>query len=182
MVKDYNLTSCGLCCDLCDSNTTKLQDSAKYLSKMFEDPILQEVILMFNPEFKRENFPGFIETLELLKSYPPCPGCEGRTDCVINQCTKQKNITLCSECEFFDINARTCKEVPKPPKSPMMPPAPIFFQEISKRYRNWNIENLIAIKKGKKDKINSYIEKMIKEGNSSRDLIDLSVNFFESMK
>ncbi len=182
MVKNYNLTSCGLSCDLCDSNTTKLQDSAKYLSKMFEDPMFQGLILMFNPQFKKENFTGFIETLELLKSYPPCPGCQGRADCVINQCTKQKNITSCSECEFLDLDAGTCTEVPKQPKSPMMPPAPIFFQGLSKRYKNWNIENLIAIANGKKDKVNSDIEKKIKNGKSSRDLIDLSVNFFEFMK
>jgi len=180
MVKDYKLTTCGLSCDLCDSYTTKMQDSAKYLSKMFEDPMFQGVILMFNPNFKKENFLGFKDTLELLKNYPSCPGCQEREDCVINQCAKQKNINSCSECEFLDLDAGTCKAVPEQPKSPMMPPAPIFFQYLSKRYQNWNIETLIALNKDQKDEINSKIEKMINDGKSSRDLIDISVNLFES--
>ncbi|MFX1364930.1 MAG: DUF3795 domain-containing protein [Promethearchaeota archaeon] len=180
MVKDYNLTSCGLSCDLCDSNTTKLQDAAKYLFKISEDPMFQGLLLIVNPKFNKENFKGFIKTLEILKSYPPCPGCQGRINCVINQCTKQKNIKSCSECEFLDLDAGTCKGIPKPSKFPMMPPAPIFFQGLSKRYKNWNVKNLIAIAEGKKVKVNSDIEKMIKDGKSNRDLIDLSVNLFES--
>jgi hypothetical protein len=182
MTKDYELTTCGLSCDLCDSNTTKMQDSAKYLSKMFEDPMFQGVILMFNPEFKKENFLGFKDSLELLKDYPSCPGCQERNDCVINQCAKQKNIDSCSECDFLDLNASICKSVPEQPESSMMPPAPVFLQGLSKRYQNWNVENLVALKNGQKDEINSKIEKMIKEGKTSRDILDISVNLFESMK
>ena len=182
MTKEYELTTCGLSCDLCDSNTTKLQDSAKYLYKVFEDPMIQGVILMFNPEFKKENFSGFKETLEILKDYPPCPGCTSRMDCVINQCAKGKNLKSCGECEFLDLKAGICKSVPEQPKSPMIPPASIFFQILSKRYKKWNIENFKAFSKGEKDKVNSKIDKMIKEGKSSRDLIDLSVNLFEAKK
>ncbi|MFX1348380.1 MAG: DUF3795 domain-containing protein [Promethearchaeota archaeon] len=182
MTKDYELTTCGVSCDLCDSNTTKMQDSAKYLSEMFEDPMFQGVILMFNPEFKKENFLGFKETLELLKDYPSCPGCQERKDCVINQCAKQKDITSCSECEYLDLEAGICKAIPEQPKSPIMPPAPIFFQGLSKRYQNWNVQNLIALNKGQKDQVISKIEKMIKDGKSSRDILDISVNLFESKK
>lgn len=182
MTKDYELTTCGLSCDLCDSNTTKMQDSANYLFKVFEDPMIQGVILMFNPEFKKENFSGFKETLEILKSYPPCPGCQSRTDCVINQCAKDKNISSCGECEFLDLEAGICKAVPEQPESPMMPSAPIFFQVLSKRYKNWNMKNFAALSKGEKEKINKDIEKLIKDGKTSRDLIDLTVNLFESRK
>jgi len=182
MTKDYKLTTCGLNCDLCDTNTTKMQDSAKYLSKMFEDPMFQWVVLMFNPGFKKESFTGFKDTLELLKNYPSCPGCQERSDCPINQCANQKDITSCSECEFLDLKAGICKAIPEQAKTPMMPPAPVFFQGLSKRYQNWNVDNLIALNKNQKDKVNSKIEKMIKEGKSSRDLIDKSVNLFEPKK
>jgi len=182
MAKDYELTTCGLSCDLCDSNTPKMQDSAKYLLKLFEDPMYQGVILMFNPEFEKENFSGFAKTLELITNYPTCPGCQERKECPINQCAKQKSITSCSECEFIDLKAGICKAVPEQPESPMMPPAPIFLQGLSKRYQNWNIKNLTALTKEQKEKVNSEIEKMIKEGKSSRDLIDTTVNLFESRK
>jgi len=182
MIEDYEITTCGLNCDLCDSNTTKMQDSAKYLLKVFEDPMIQRVLLMFNPGFKKENFLGFIDTLEILKSYPPCPGCQERIDCPINQCAKQKSITTCSECVFFDSDKGICRSIPEPSESPMMPPAPIFFQGLSKRYQNWNVENLVALTKGQKNNVNSKIGKMVKEGKSNRDLIDLSVNLFDSSK
>ncbi len=182
MTKDYEITTCGLSCDLCESNTTKLQDSAKYLLEVFEDPMFQGVILMFNPEFKKENFRGFENTLKLLKNNPTCPSCQERKDCPINLCATQKNLTSCSECEFLDFEAGICKAVPEKPQSPMMPPAPIFFQGLSKRYQNWNVKNLIALANEQKNTVNSEIEKMIKEGKSNRDLIDTSVNLFESVK
>jgi hypothetical protein len=182
MIEDYEITTCGLSCDLCDSNTTKMQESAKYLFKVFEDPMIQGVLLNFNPGFEKENFSGFIDTLKILKDYPTCPGCQERKDCPINQCAKQKEVTNCSECEFFDFEAGICKSIPEPSESPMMPPAPIFFQGLTKRYQNWNVENLVALNKGQKDKFNAKIDKLIKEGKSNRDLVDLSVNLFDSSK
>lgn len=182
MIKDYELATCGLSCDLCDANTTKIQDAAKYLLKVFIDPMFLGVISMINPEFKKENVPAFKETLEVLEDFPPCPGCQERRDCIINQCIKEKGITNCSECNFLDLEAGICIAPPEPSKVPMMPPAPIFFNGLSKRYQNWNIENLNIFAKGKKDEINLRIGKMIKDGKSSRDLIDFSINLFESME
>ena len=182
MIKDYELATCGLSCNLCDANTPKIQDTGKYLFKVFEDPMFQGVFLMTNPAFNRENLSGFVDTLEFLKRFPPCPGCQERNDCAINQCAKQKEVTNCSDCNYFDLEAGVCNEIPIQSKNPMIPPAPIFFQGLSKRYQNWNVENLIAHSKGDKDRVNKKIDKMIKEGKTSRDIIDFSVNLFESMK
>ena len=55
MIKDYELATCGLSCDLCDSNTNKIQSAAKYLFKVFEDPMFQGVLLMTNPSFDQES-------------------------------------------------------------------------------------------------------------------------------
>jgi hypothetical protein len=137
---------------------------------------------MTNSSFDQESFSGFVDTLNLLQKYPSCPGCQGRKECPINQCAEQKKVVNCSDCKFFDLESGLCKEVPVQSNSPMMPPAPIFFQGISKRYQNWNVENLIACGKGEKDQVNKNIDKMIKEGKTSRDLIDFTVNLFESMK
>jgi hypothetical protein len=182
MVKDYELATCGLSCDLCDGNTPKIQDSSKYLLKVFEDPMFQGVLLMTAPNFKSENLLGFLDTLKVLEKYPPCPGCQERKDCIINQCAKQKNIKSCSDCELLDLEMGICKEIPESSKNPMMPPAPIFFQGLAKRYQNWNVENLIALNKGNKEQVKLKIEKMIKEGKTSRDILDISVNLFESIK
>ena len=133
-----------------------------------------------NPEFKSENVPIFKEILEILKRYPPCPGCNGREDCTINQCAKNKNIDNCSKCELLNIDLKSCTEELKPSDNAFMIQAPVFFNKLVKRYRNWNIDNLNAIKQGMKEEFNKKIDKMIKEGKTNRDVIDLLVNIFDS--
>ena len=176
---EYELATCGLSCDLCDANTPKIQNAAKYLIKVFEDPMFSGVLMMTNPEFNKENIVGFKETLEILNKFPPCPGCQERRDCVINQCTREKGIVSCSECSFLDVDGGICKAVPEPPKNPMMPPAPVYFNCLAKRYQNWNVENLIALSKGQKQEVDTKIAQMIKDGKISRELIDISVNLFD---
>ena len=176
---DYELTTCGLNCDLCDANTPKIQSAAKYLLKVFEDPMFSGVVLMANPKFNKENINGFTETLKLLNNFPPCPGCQARTDCIINQCAKEKGIESCSLCEFFDLDSGICKAIPEQPKNSMMPPPPIYFNFLAKRYKNWNIENLISLSKGQKIEVNKRIEQLTKERKTSRELIDISVNLFD---
>ena len=177
MPKDYVLTTCGLSCDLCDSNTTKIQDSAKYLLKLFEDPMFFGILTVTGSGFKEDNFPAFQHTLDVLSKFPACPGCQGRKDCAINQCAEEKGIVSCAKCDFLNSDENICSAPLEPPKNPMMPPAPIFFNGLSKRYQNWNTKNLKAMKEGKKQQVNEEIEELIKAGKSSDVLIDKSVNY-----
>ncbi|MFX1316014.1 MAG: DUF3795 domain-containing protein [Promethearchaeota archaeon] len=180
MKKEHKITACGLSCEVCDSKTMKTQESANYLLEIFKDPMISGVISMTNPNFKQENMPTFNEMLEILSKFPPCPGCMGRKDCVINQCVKERGIDNCSECEFLDFEAKECKAPPKPSNVPMMPPAPIFFNGLSRRYRNRNIQNLEAIAKGNKEEVYQLIDNMIKNNKTSREWVDTSVNLFNS--
>ncbi len=180
MRKDYQITSCGLNCEVCDFKTSKIEDAAVYIYRVFEDPVFAGLLSLTNPKFKQENLPIFQEILAILKSYPPCPGCQDRSTCPINHCTKEKGISNCSECNFFNIEQGTCTASPVPSENPMMPPAPIFFNYLDKRYRGWNVKHLKALKEGKIAEINTELEKMKKEGKSSRDMIDLSVNLFKT--
>ncbi|MBN1801992.1 MAG: DUF3795 domain-containing protein [Candidatus Lokiarchaeota archaeon] len=182
MIKDYKITTCGLSCDLCDANTTKIQDQAKYLLRVFEDPMFLGILSMTNPEFNIKNIPPFKEVLDILMKFMPCPGCEDRGDCPINSCAREKNISDCSACKFIDVENEICAAPPEPSKMPFMPPAPIFFNGISKRYKKWNLKNLKLMKDGKKSEINKEIESMIKKDKSNRDLIDTTVNLFNQMK
>ena len=179
MKKNYILATCGLSCDLCDANSTKIKDSAAYLLKVFEDPMFASVLTFTTPEINPNNLPVFQETLDVLKMFPPCPGCQERQECPINQCVKEKGINNCSECKFLDIENERCNAIPTSTKVPMMPPAPIYLNGLVKRYQGWNIKNLKTLKEGKKKELNMNLEIMEKEGKSSRDLIDTSVNLFE---
>ncbi len=179
MVKDYEITTCGLNCDLCDANTTKIQDSAKYLVEILEDPMFRGVISLSNQDFKEVNYPIFRDMLEILGKFPPCPGCVGRKDCAINQCAAEKEIENCSQCSELDVKKGLCTAEPKPPKVPMMPSAPEFFNGLSKRYKNWNIKHLKSLSEGKKNKVNEEIQQMINEGKTNREKIDFSVNLFD---
>lgn len=179
MENEHKLTTCGLSCDICDANTTKIQDSAAYLKEVFKDAMFAGVISMVNPDFKVGNLPIFKEMLMMISEFPPCPGCEGRDECAINLCVKDKNIKNCSQCNFLDINAGSCTAPPEPPKMPFLPPAPIFFNGITQRYKKWNIKNLKAMAKGNLAEIDSNIEELIKKDKTSRDLIDFSINLFD---
>ena len=182
MVKNYVITTCGLSCDLCDANTSKIQDTAKYLLKVFEDPMYIGILSMTNPEFKPENYPAFKEVLEVLNKMPPCPGCEGRRDCAIKLCAQKKNIENCSMCDNLNVEAGICSSPPESSDIPYMPPAPIFFNGLSQRYQKWNIKNLDSMKQGKKAEVNKKIANMIKDGKTNRDIIDIHINLFDQMK
>jgi len=179
MKKKYEITSCGLSCDLCDANTTKIQDSSIYLLKVFKDPMFSSVISMINPDFRKYNLPDFKKMLEIISQNPPCPGCNERKDCVINQCTSDKKIKNCGQCNSFDIVNGKCNAIPQPLKTSMMPPAPIFLDGLTKRYQKWNVKNLIAFAEGREEETSAEIEKMVQNGKSNRDIIDLAVNLFE---
>lgn len=184
MTGKYKITTCGMSCDLCDSNTTKLQDKAKYFLKALEDPMFSGIISMMNPKssFTGENIATFNNMLKELEGFPPCPGCENSMHCSINQCAKEKKVDNCANCDSFDANKGICTAPPTPQESAFTPPAPIYLGFLSKRYQNTNIKNLQAIAKGKKKEVEIWIEDMIKNGKTSRDLIDVSVNLFEMMK
>lgn len=182
MIKDYKITTCGLSCDLCDANTTKIQDTAKYFLSVFEDPMFLGILSMTNPEFKPQNFPAFKEVLEVLNKFPPCPGCEGRKDCAIKQCAQKKNIDNCSMCDHLNVQEGICSAPPEPSDIPFMPPASIFFNVLSQRYQNWNIKNLDSMKQGKVAEVYEKIAYMIQDGKTNRDIIDTSINLFDQMK
>ncbi|MFX1292176.1 MAG: DUF3795 domain-containing protein [Promethearchaeota archaeon] len=184
MVEKYKITTCGLSCDLCDANTTKLQDNAKYFLKVLRDPMFSGIISMMNPKssFTKENITIFNNILKELGSFPPCPGCDKNEQCSINICAKEKKVETCAICENFDVKKGICIAPPVPQKSSFTPPAPIYFEFLSKRYQNRNVKNLQAIAKGNLKDVQLWIENMIKECKTSRELIDPSVNLFEMMK
>lgn len=184
MTEKYKITTCGLSCDICDANTTKLQDTANYFLEVFKDPMFSGIISMMNPEsnFTEENKITFKNMLEELGSFPPCPGCDKSVQCSINQCAKEKKVESCAKCDSFNVEEGTCTAIPIPQKSSFGPPAPIYFEFLSKRYQNRNVKNLQDIAKGKEKEVELWIESMIKKGKTSRDLIDTTVNLFEMMK
>ncbi|MFX0138473.1 MAG: DUF3795 domain-containing protein [Candidatus Hodarchaeota archaeon] len=182
MSKKNEITTCGLSCDLCDANTTKTQDSAKYLLDIFRDPTFRGVISMASKDFNENNFHIFKKMLEDIEKFPPCPGCNGRKECPINQCGNKNQVEKCSQCEFLDVKAGICIGPIEPPKTPMMPPAPIFFNGLTKRYQNLNIKHLKALKEGKLEDVEKEIEDLIRKGKTNRDFIDFSINLFDSMK
>ena len=182
MVEQYKINPCGLSCEFCDSNTTKLQDSAKYLSKASKDPMFFGIMSMTNPGFNNENVPGLKELIEMIEGFPPCPGCEKSGHCSINQCVKEKEVENCGKCEIFDADKGHCTAPPTTSGASITPPAPIYLAFLAQRYQNANIKNLQAIAKGNTKEVESWIDDMVKNEKTNRDLIDTSVNLFDTMK
>ena len=182
MVEKRKINPCGLSCEFCDSNTTKLQDNAKYLLKASEDPMFFGVMTMTNPGFNNENIPGFKEIIKTIGGLPPCPGCEKSGHCSINQCAKESEVENCGKCEKFDAEKGNCTAPPIPSGTSFTPPVPIYLNALSQRYQNANIKNLQAIAKGNIKEIESWVEDMVKNKKTNRDLIDTNINLFEMMK
>lgn len=182
MVEKYKINPCGMCCDFCDSNTTKLQDSASYLSKASEDPMFFGIMSTTNPGFNKENISGFKEIIEMIGALPPCPGCEKSAHCSINQCAKEKKVENCGKCDNFDAEMGNCTAPPIPSGASFTPPAPIYLGFLAQRYQNTNIKNLRAIAKGNIKEVESWIVEMVEKKKTNRDLIDTSVNLFDMMK
>ncbi|MHA2390538.1 MAG: DUF3795 domain-containing protein [Promethearchaeota archaeon] len=184
MSEKFKITTCGLSCDLCDSNTSKLQESSINILLALKDPMFSRVISVMNPntKFTDENLTIFREMLEEIGNFPACPGCDNRFDCSINQCAKEKEIMTCANCFNFNGDDGVCTAPATPSESVFTLPAPAFFKFLSQRYQNTNVRNLQLIAKGDVKEVENWIEKMIKEGKTSRDLIDTSVNPFEMRK
>ncbi len=177
--KVYSINPCGLCCDLCDAKTTRVQDAARIVSNYLRDPNNQSILTMANPDVKEEKIVSTQETLEKMSTFPPCPGCEKRDECSIKTCAKQKNLNNCSECTLIDLKNNACTAPPTPPAMPFLPPTPVFFKGLSQRYRNWNIENLRLLKAGKREEVNLRINQLRAGKKSLGDLIDISQNLFQ---
>jgi len=182
MGEKYKINPCGLSCEFCDSNTTILQDSAKYLSRASEDPMFFGVMVMTNPGFNKESIPGFKEIIKIIEGMPPCPGCEKSGHCSINQCAKEKKVENCGKCEKFNAEKGNCTAPPISSGASFTPPAPIYLGALSQRYQNTNIKNLQAIAKGNMKEVESWIDDMVKNKKTNRDLIDTSLNLFDMMK
>ena len=180
-MKNSKINPCGLTCDFCDSNTTKLQDSARYLLKASEDPMFFSIMSMTNPGFNKENIPGFKKIIKMVEGLPPCPGCDEAGYCSINQCAKEKKVDNCGKCNNFDADKGICTAPPTPSGSAQTPPAPIYLGLLGQRYKNINIKNLQAIAKGNVKKVESWIDNMVKNKKTNRDIIDTSVNLFDMM-
>ena len=173
MEEKVKINPCGFSCDICDNNTTKVQDSAGYLLDAFRDPGLGEMISLLVEGFKTENLPMFKEMLKQISKAPACPGCDEMTECTILQCLKERGLNSCSECSHLDFRVGKCTAEPTEPKGPMMASASSFLNMLFDRYQGWNLENLKAIKEGRKEEVIAELEKMVKEGKTHRDLIDL---------
>lgn len=182
MTENYKINPCGLTCDFCESYTTQLQDSARYLLKASEDPMFFGRISMTNLSFKKENISGFKEIIKIIEGLPPCPGCDEAVYCSINQCAKEKKLDNCGKCNNFDADKGVCTAPPTPSESTSTPPAPIYLGLLGRRYKNTNIKNLQAIAKGNTKEVESWINDMVENKKTNRDLIDISVNLFDRMR
>ena len=78
----------------------------------------------------------------------------------------------CGSCKFLDLSGKKCISVPEPAKNQMMPPAPIFMNDIIQRYGNWNINILQDLKNGRFELVKGKIEDMKKKGISYVDIIN----------
>ncbi|MHA1379772.1 MAG: DUF3795 domain-containing protein [Candidatus Helarchaeota archaeon] len=172
------IAPCGIYCGACDSYLGKGKKLATELYKILDGFNLIDVgsLILGVDQTKIKNF------LKLLKKYgksPQCNGCNGgggNPMCGMKICTKEKGILTCAECDLMP-----CEPTDEDRENPLFSKAGML-ELISTRYSNWNIENLRRIKEIGYRKFIDEMEKKVKDGFLTSDVISNKKVFSQAIK
>ncbi len=172
------IAPCGIYCGACDSFLGKGAGLAQELYRILDGFNMVDVApLMLGADAK--NVKSFLKILKKIGKSPKCPGCRGgggNPMCAIKGCVKEKNILTCTE----------CKNVPCPAseedRANFATSSAAVLELISKRYQNWNLENLKRIKQIGYRKFIDEMQEKVKSGFLTSDVISKEMLFTEAMK
>ena len=168
---------CGIYCGACDSFLGKGKILASELYNILDGFNLPDVGPVFLGATQKQ-IRTFLKILKKIGKNPKCLGClggGGNPMCPMKACTKEKGYLTCAECD----------EMPCPPsdkdlENPLMNKAGML-NLISRRYNNWNIENLKRIKKIGYRKFIDEMQDKVKNGLLTSDVISKEKIFTEVM-
>ena len=132
------IAPCGIYCGACDSFLEKSKSHAKELHRILKGFNLADVS-SFTMGIEQERMIDFLNILEQMSQSNKCPGClngGGNPECPIKVCAKKLGYLTCAECDKMP-----CRISEQGSEGESME-APFFLEMITKRYANWNIENL----------------------------------------
>lgn len=172
------IAPCGIYCGACDSYLGKGKELASDLYDILEGFNLPDVGPMILGADQKQ-IKSFLKILKKMGKNPKCPGClagGGNPMCPMKICIKEKDILTCAECDIMP-----CFESEKDIENPLKSKAGML-QLITKRYSNWNIENLKRIQEiGYREFIDEMEEK-VRNGLMTGKVISKEMVFSETMQ
>jgi hypothetical protein len=166
----YLVAPCGIYCGACDRFLGKSNDLAQELHRIIDGFNIVDVA-PFSMGIERERMVDFLNILEKLGHAARCPGClggGGPPACPIKACSQEQGFVTCSECDKMPCNRSQEAEV--------------FWEMVTKRYANWNIENLERVREiGYRQFVDEMQEK-VGNGFMTSDVISREMVVAEAMK
>ena len=169
---------CGIFCGACDAFLEKSKGHAKELYRIIKGFNIADVSA-FSMNVEQERMIDFLTILEQMSQANKCPGClngGGNPECPIKVCAKKLGYLTCAECDKMP-----CKISEQGSEGESME-APYFLEMITKRYANWNIENLNRIREVGYRQFVDEMQEKVKSGFLTSDVISSDMVITESIE
>ncbi|MHA1129866.1 MAG: DUF3795 domain-containing protein [Candidatus Helarchaeota archaeon] len=139
----------------------------KVLMKFAEKPVSGEEDTGF------EDFKDFQRVLRKLADSSTCPGCGligAARSCPIVICCEERGFLTCAECPDIQKH-HICKTILEKQIPSMITDNCTYFQLITRRYTNWNVQNLNKISRKGYKKYLREMKERVENGFHSRQVI-----------
>jgi hypothetical protein len=171
------IAPCGIYCGACDIMLGRSRELAREMYRIINGFNFADV----GPFFMgtgQERIIDFLEILERWSKGEKCPGClggGGNPACPVKTCTNDQGFLTCAECESMPCKRDADNEN-------WLQDAAAFLELISKRYDNWNIENLERIKEIGYRRFIDEMQEKVEDGFITSDVVTDEMLFTEAMK
>ena len=174
----YFIAPCGIYCGACERFLGKSRELSKELYRIINGFNIVDVapIVM---GIEQERIKNFLNILKEMSQADKCPGClneGGNPGCPVKVCAKKLGYLTCAECDKMPchLSEQDCTDDPMAKAS--------FLKVVTKRYANWNIENLKRIREiGYRQFVDEMQEK-VKNGFLTSDIISSEMVITEAIK
>ena len=172
------IAPCGIYCGACDAFLEKSKGQAQELYRILKG-FNNADVSSFTIGIEKERMVDFLHILEQMSQAKKCSGClggGGNPECPIKVCAKKLGYLTCAECDKMP-----CRINEEGSEGESME-APFFLDMISKRYANWNIQNLKRIREvGYRTFVDEMQEK-VKRGFLTSDVISSDMVITEAIE
>jgi len=174
----YFIAPCGIYCGACERFLGKSRELSKELHRILNGFNIADVS-HFAMGIEQEKMIDFLNVLEKMSQADKCPGClneGGNPGCPVKVCAKKLGYLTCAECDKMPCHLSEQDSIDDPMGRTF------FLKNITKRYANWNIENLKRIREiGYRQFVDEMQEK-VKRGFLTSDIISSEMVITEAIK
>jgi len=161
---------CGIFCGACDSYLGKSSELAQEMHRILDGFNIIDASLVAG--FEQEKMADFMNILKAMGQTDKCTGCLGGgckvPACPIKGCAQEKGFLTCAECDKMPCN-----------KSQELG---MSWEMITKRYSHWNVENLQRIREVGYPEFIDSMQKKVKSGFMTGDVISKEMVITEMIK